>query len=93
MQKRLGQPSVCQPVPEVTEIENLFLMQRRCKVYKDGTIRLFNQVFEIIDPPLGNKRITVYYKPWDLSCVYYGKFYKPTFRLNLTQNAHRFDHP
>jgi len=92
MQKRLGQPSVCQPVPEVADIENLFLMQRRCKVYKNGTVRLFNQIFEIIDPPL-SKRITVYYKPWDLSCVYYGKFYNPAFRLNLTKNAHRFDHP
>jgi transposase InsO family protein len=93
LKKRLTGSSVCQPVPEVADIETLFMMQRRCRVYKDGTIRLFGQVFEILDPPISNKRLTVYYTPWDLSCVYYGRFYKPAFKLHLTQNAHRFDHP
>lgn len=93
LKKRLTGPSVCQPVPEVADIETLFMMQRRCRVYKDGTIRLFGQVFEILDPPISSNRLTVYYTPWDLSCVYYGRFYKPAFKLNLTQNAHRFDHP
>ncbi len=92
LQKRLSASSVCQAVPEVANIEDLFMMERRCRVYKDGTIRLFKQIYEIIDPPLSN-RVTVYYTPWDLSCVYYGSFLKPTFRLNMTQNAHRFDHP
>ena len=92
LQKRLTGSSVCQPVPEVARIEDLFMMQRRCRVYKDGTIRLFKQTYEIIDPPPSN-RVTVYYTPWDLSCVYYGSFLKPTYRLNMTQNAHRFDHP
>jgi transposase InsO family protein len=92
LKKRLSGKSVCQPVPEVADIETLFLMQRRCRIYKDGTIRLFKQVFEIIDPPI-NKRVTVYYKPWDLSCVYYGTFFKPAHKLDMTQNAHRFDHP
>jgi len=92
LKKRLSGGSACQPVPEVADIETLFLMQRRCRVYKNGTIRLFKQVFEIIDPP-PNKRVTIYYKPWDLSCVYYGTFFKPAHRLNMTRNAHRFDHP
>lgn len=92
LQKRLTGSSVCQPVPEVTNIEDLFMMERRCRVYKDGTIRLFKQVYEIIDPP-PTGRLTVYYMPWDLSCVYYGSFLKPAYRLNLNQNAHRFDHP
>ena len=92
LKKRLTGESVCQPVPEVADIETLFLMQRRCRIYKNGTIRLFKQVFEIIDPTPG-ARVTVYYKPWDLSCVYYGTFFKPAHRLNMTQNAHRFDHP
>jgi putative transposase len=73
LQKRLTASSVCQPVPEVTNIEDLFMMERRCRVYKDGTIRLFKQVYEIIDPPSSN-RVTVYYMPWDLSRVYYGSF-------------------
>lgn len=92
LQKRLTGSSVCQPVPEVTNIEDLFMMERRCRVYKDGTIRLFKQIYEIIDPPSSN-RVTVYYMPWDLSHVYYGSFLKPAYRLNLNQNAHRFDHP
>ena len=92
LKKRLAGQSVCQPVPEVNDIESLFMMERRCRIYKDGTIRLFKQVFEIIDPIPG-KRVTVYYKPWDLSCIYYGTFLKPAFRLNMGANAHRFDHP
>jgi len=92
MQKRLGGDSVCQPLPEVADIESLFLMERRCRIYKDGTIRLFKQIYEIIDPMPG-KRVTVYYTPWDLSCIYYGSFLKPAFRLNMSANAHRFDHP
>lgn len=92
LQKRLAGESVCQPVPEVNDIEPLFLMERRCRIYKNGTIRLFKQVFEIIDPIPG-KRVTVYYKPWDLTCIYYGSLLKPAFRLDMGANAHRFDHP
>ncbi len=92
MQKRLSGDSACQPLPEVADIESLFLMERRCRIYKDGTIRLFKQIYELIDPMPG-KRVTVYYRPWDLSCIYYGTFLKPAFRLNMSANAHRFDHP
>jgi len=92
MQKRLSGDSACNPLPEVADIESLFMMERRCRIYKDGTIRLFKQIYELIDPMPG-KRVTVYYTPWDLSCIYYGTFLKPAFRLNMSANAHRFDHP
>jgi hypothetical protein len=82
--------SVCQPVPEVARIEDLFMMQRHCRVYKDGTIRLFKQTYEIIDPPSSN-RVTVCYTPCDLSCVYYGSFLKPTCRPNFHQIEERAD--
>lgn len=92
MKKRLDGESACQPLPEVADIESLFMMERRCRMYKDGTIHLFKQIYELIDPTPG-KRVTVYYTPWDLSCIYYGPFLKPAFRLNMSANAHRFDHP
>ena len=92
MKKRLDGESACRALPEVADIESLFMMERRCRIYKDGTIRLFKQVYELIDPTPG-KRVTVYYMPWDLSCIYYGPFLKPAFRLNMSANAHRFDHP
>lgn len=92
MKKRLDDDSACQSLPEVADVESLFMMERRCRIYKDGTIRLFKQVYELIDPMPG-KRVTVYYTPWDLSCIYYGPFLKPAFRLNMSANAHRFDHP
>lgn len=92
MKKRLADDSACQSLPEVTDIESLFMMERRCRIYQDGTIRLFKQIYELIDPMPG-KRVTVYYTPWDLSCIYYGPFLKPAFRLNMSANAHRFDRP
>jgi len=92
MQKRLNGDPACRPLPEVADIESLFMMERRCRIYKDGTIRLFKQIYELIDPMPG-KRVTVYYTPWDLSCIYYGPFLKPAFRLNMSANAHRFDRP
>ncbi len=92
IKKRLEGGCACRPMPEVADIESLFMMERRCRIYKDGTIRLFKQIYELIDPMPG-KRVTVYYTPWDLSCIYYGTFLKPAFRLNMSANAHRFDHP
>ncbi len=92
LQKRLEEESACRSLPEVANTDSLFMMERRCRTYKDGTIRLFKKVYELIDPMPG-KRVTVYYMPWDLSCVYYGPHLKPAYRLNLSANAHRFDHP
>ncbi|BBO86137.1 hypothetical protein DSCO28_67030 [Desulfosarcina ovata subsp. sediminis] len=90
MQKRLGVESVCQMVPEVADIESLFRLKRRCRVYNDGTIRLRKQAFEV-PGCLPGGRVTIYYMPWDLSRIYYGDDLKLAKPVDLIANAHRFD--
>jgi hypothetical protein len=90
MQKRLGVESVCQQVPEVADIESLFRTKRRCRVYKDGTIRLKKQAFEV-PGCLPGGRVTIHYMPWDLSRIYYGDDLKPAKPVDLTANAYRYD--
>jgi putative transposase len=45
MQKRLSVGSVCKQVPEVADIESLFRLKRRCRVYNDQTIRLHKKAW------------------------------------------------
>jgi hypothetical protein len=92
MQKRLGVESACQQVPEVADIESLFRRQRRCRVYNDGTIRLKKRAFEV-PGCLPGGRVTIYYMPWDLSRIYYGDQMRRAKRVDLSANAHRFEHP
>jgi len=90
MQKRLGVESVCQQVPEVADIKSLFRLQRRCRVYNDGTIRLKKKAFEV-PGSLPGSRVSIYYMPWDLSRIYYGDDLKLAKPVDLTANAYRFD--
>lgn len=90
MQKRLGVESVCQPVPEVADIESLFRLKRRCRVYNDGTVHLKKKAFEV-PGCLPGGRVTIYYMPWDLSRIYYGDDLKLAKPVDLTANAYRFD--
>lgn len=92
MQKRLSVGSVCKHVPEVADIESLFRLKRRCRVYKDQTIRLHKKAFEV-PGCLPGSRITVYYMPWDLGRVYYGDHMQLARPVDLTANAYRFDNP
>ena len=92
MQKRLRVHSVCRRLPEVVDIQALFRTQRRCKVYNDGTIRLKKKAFEV-PGCLPGTRVTVHFMPWDLSCIYYGDDMQPAKAVNLSANAHRFEHP
>ncbi len=92
MQKRLCTDSVCRALPEVANIEALFRYHRRCRVYKDGTIRLKNRIFEVPEC-LPGSRVKVFFMPWDLSRVYYGDDMHPALQLDTLANAHRFDHP
>jgi hypothetical protein len=92
LKKRLQSQNLCRAVPEVADIEALFRMERRCRLYKDSTIRLFNQRFEV-PGSLPNSRITIFYMPWDLSRVYYGQDMKLAIPLNTSANARRFQHP
>jgi hypothetical protein len=92
MQKRLSVDSVCRQVPEVADIQALFRTQRRCRVYNDGTIRLNKKAFEV-PGCLPGSRVTIHFMPWDLTHVYYGDQMRLAKPVNLTANAHRFDHP
>ena len=92
MQKRLSVGSVCQQVPEVADIESLFRLKRRCRVYNDQTIRVHKKAFEV-PGCLPGGRITVYYMPWDLGRVYYGDQMQLARPVDLTANAYRFDNP
>jgi transposase InsO family protein len=92
LEKRLTGENVCRRVPEVADMEALFRMERRCRVYKDGTIRLKTQVFEV-PGCLPGGRVRVYFTPWDLSIVYYGDDMQPARRIDPVANALRFNHP
>ena len=92
LQRRLQSRNATRKLPEVARTEALFRMERRCRVYGDGTIRLKKRRFEV---PLcsPNSRVTVYFLPWDLSRVYYGDNLELARPLNVHANAKRFDHP
>ncbi len=92
LQARLQSRGATRQIPEVTDIAALFRMERRCRVYGDGTIRLKKRRFEV---PLcrPNTRVTVYFLPWDLTHVYYGDDHELARPLDLLANARRFDHP
>jgi transposase InsO family protein len=92
MQKRLSVGSVCQHVPEVADIESLFRLKRRCRVYNDQTIRLHKKAFEV-PGCLPGSRVTIYYMPWNLSRVYYGEEMQLAKPVDLSANAYRFDNP
>jgi hypothetical protein len=91
-QKRLAVRDACRALPEVVEIEPLFRMERRCRVYSDGTIRLQKRNFEVPHARPGS-RVTVYFMPWDLSRVYYDDDFKPARPVQPYANAQRFQHP
>jgi len=92
MQKRLSGKSVCRHLPEVFDIDALFRFERRCRVYRDGTIRLKKRDFEV-PGCLPNSRVKIYFMPWDLSRIYYGDEMQPAKEVDKLANAHRFDHP
>jgi putative transposase len=92
LQARLKAHNLCRELPEVANIEPLFRMERRCRVYNDGTVRLFNRRYEV-PGCMPSSRVTVYYLPWDLSQVHYGDDFLPAKPLDPLANAYRFDHP
>jgi len=92
LEKRLKGENHCRSLPVVADLEALFRMQRRCRVYKDGTVHLFNNIFEVPEA-LPGTRVTVYFVPWDLSRIYYGDDMIPATPLHLSKNARRFEHP
>jgi transposase InsO family protein len=88
LQKRLTGKSVCRALPETVDIEPLFRMKRRCRVYLNNTIRLKKKSFEVADA-LPGQRIDVWFMPWDVSLVWYGPEMKPAKIVDLYLNAVR----
>lgn len=88
LQKRLSHASTCKPIPETVEIEPLFRMKRRLKVYLDNTIRFKRRKYEVMDALPGH-RVDVWFMPWDLSLVWYGPDMKPAKTVDLNLNAQR----
>lgn len=91
LQKRLRIPDVCRSLPETANIDALFMQKRLCRVYKDGTFRLQNQIFEALKA-VPNSGTEVFFMPWDLSKVFYSQERLPAQRLNKQENAQRFQH-
>ena len=92
LQKRMSIKNTCRPLPVVADIQNLFYMQRACRVYNDITIRLNTRIFEVPGCVPGT-RVDVFYLPWDSAWVYYGNDRRKARLLNKTANANRFNHP
>ena len=92
LQKRLQTRSVCRELAPSVDIEALFRMERRCRVYKDSTIRFKNTRYEVPDC-LPGSRVTIYYMPWNKTCIYYGDEMKKARPLDLSANARRFENP
>jgi transposase InsO family protein len=92
LQKRLQVKNVCRVLPPSTDIEALFRMEKRCRVYNDSTIRFKKTTYEVPDC-LPGSRVTIYYMPWDKTCIYYGNEMRKARILDLNANARRFEHP
>lgn len=92
LQKRLQTKNVCRVLSPSTDIEALFRMERRCRVYNDCTIRFKKNIYEVPDC-LPGSRVTIYYMPWDKTCIYYGSEMKKARIIDLSANARRFEHP
>jgi len=92
LQKRLQSKNVCRTLGPSIDIEALFRMERRCRVYNDCTIQ-FKKIRYEVPGCLPGSRVTIYYMPWDRTCIYYGDEMKKARILDLSANARRFEHP
>ena len=82
----------CRELPPAANIDSMFMQQRNCRVYKDGTVRLQRMIFETPEAVKGG-RTEIYYYPWDLSQVFYSEQRLPAKLIDKLQNARRFDKP
>ncbi len=92
LQKRLMAGNVCRVLPPVADLDALFRKESRCRVYKDGTIRLRGKRFEVPGCIPGS-RVQVFYLPWDMDHTFYGDQMAPARLLDPLANAKRFEHP
>lgn len=100
LDKRLRIESLCRSLPETANIDALFMQSRQVRLYKDGTFRLQNRLFEA---PQANhdhqgsdrspRRVEIFFQPWNLTTVFYGQERRPARLLDKHENARRFEHP
>jgi transposase InsO family protein len=88
LQQRLSRQSACRSLPETLDIEPLFRMKRRCRVYLNSTVRIKKCSYEVIDA-LPGERVDVWFMPWDTSQVWYGPEMKPAKPVDRHQNAQK----
>lgn len=86
LQKRLSRPSACKILPEAVEIESLFRMKRRCRVYLNNTIRFKKRSYEVMDA-LPGERLDVWFMPWQPDRVWYGPKMKLARPVDPIRNA------
>ena len=86
LQKRLSRETVCRMLPESVDIESLFRMKRRCRVYLNNTIRFKRRSYEVRDAYPG-ERVDIWFMPWNHDIVWYGPDMKPAKPVNLHLNA------
>jgi hypothetical protein len=90
-QKRFASDNVCRQLPEVTDLQKMFFLKRKCRVYKDATIRIAGHRFEV--PGCAPGYVDAWYMPWDKTRVFFDDDLKPARLLDTAANANRFTHP
>ncbi len=92
LDKRQRIKNLCRTLPAATNLDALFMQDRLVRVYKDGTFRLQNRLFEAPQAEPG-ATLHSFFRPWDLTTVFYGPEHRLAKPLDKHANAHRFDHP
>ncbi len=92
LQKRMQVRNLCRELPPTADIKSLFRMEKRCRVYSDGTIRFKKTKYEVPDC-LPGSRVTIYYMPWDTTYIHFGHDMKIARSLDTSANARRFENP
>ena len=92
LDKRLRIEKVCRDLPAGVNIDAMFMQERLVRLYKDRTFRLQNRLFEAPQAEPGT-RLQIFFRPWDLSTVFYGREHLVAKPLDKHANARRFEHP
>ncbi len=84
-------PALAQLAP-TRNIDEIFFMEKRCKIASDGCVRFFKKRFEIKNAIVGTE-LSVYYLPWNQDCIFVGPQKEALKPLDTIHNALRFDKP
>lgn len=92
LDKRMRIENLCRTLPAATNLDALFMQERLVRVYKDGTFRLQNRLFEAPEATPGST-LRIFFRPWDLTTVFYGHEQRLAKPLDKHANARRFEYP